>query len=156
LVVGGLMLLFLGRPLAALMTALQDALTGMSGSSAVLLGVIIGLMMCFDLGGPVNKAAYLFATAGLSQGTEASFEIMAAVMAAGMVPPLAMALSTVARRRLYSPVEREDGTAAWPRGAAVTGGGGSPYAAAAPQPGAWGRRSSARARSPSLRRIRCA
>src|SRR5699024_12547957 len=76
LVVGGLMLLFLGRPLAALMTALQDALTGMSGSSAVLLGVIIGLMMCFDLGGPVNKAAYLFATAGLSQGTEASFEIM--------------------------------------------------------------------------------
>ena len=104
-VVGGLMLLFLGRPLASLMTALQDGLTGMSGSSAVLLGVIIGLMMCFDLGGPVNKAAYLFATAGLSQGTEAAFKIMAAVMAAGMVPPLAMALSTLVRRRLYSPVE---------------------------------------------------
>ena len=132
LVVGGLMLLFLGRPLAALMTALQDALTGMSGSSAVLLGVIIGLMMCFDLGGPVNKAAYLFATAGLSQGTEASFEIMAAVMAAGMVPPLAMALSTVARRRLYSPVERENGTTAWLLGAAFISEGAIPFAAADP------------------------
>ncbi|MEJ6544378.1 fructose-specific PTS transporter subunit EIIC [Brachybacterium paraconglomeratum] len=131
-VVGGLMLLFLGRPLAALMTALQDGLTGMSGSSAVLLGVIIGLMMCFDLGGPVNKAAYLFATAGLSQGTEAAFEIMAAVMAAGMVPPLAMALSTLVRRRLYSPVERENGTTAWLLGAAFISEGAIPFAAADP------------------------
>ena len=131
-VVGGLMLLFLGRPLASLMTALQDGLTGMSGSSAVLLGVIIGLMMCLDLGGPVNKAAYLFATAGLSQGTEASFQIMAAVMAAGMVPPLAMALSTVVRRRLYSPVERENGTTAWLLGAAFISEGAIPFAAADP------------------------
>ncbi len=130
--VGGLMLVFLGRPLASLMTALQDGLTGMSGSSAVLLGVIIGLMMCFDLGGPVNKAAYLFATAGLSQGTEASFQIMAAVMAAGMVPPLAMALSTVVRRRLYSPVERENGTTAWLLGAAFISEGAIPFAAADP------------------------
>ena len=131
-VVGGLMLLFLGRPLASLMTALQDGLTGMSGSSAVLLGVIIGLMMCFDLGGPVNKAAYLFATAGLSQGTEAAFEIMAAVMAAGMVPPLAMALSTLVRRHLYSPVERENGTTAWLLGAAFISEGAIPFAAADP------------------------
>jgi fructose PTS system EIIBC or EIIC component len=131
-IVGGLMLLFLGRPLAALMTALQDGLTGMSGSSAVLLGVIIGLMMCFDLGGPVNKAAYLFATAGLSQGTEAAFQIMAAVMAAGMVPPLAMALSTVVRRHLYSPVERENGTTAWLLGAAFISEGAIPFAAADP------------------------
>ena len=131
-VVGGLMLLFLGRPLAALMTALQDGLTGMSGSSAVLLGVIIGLMMCLDLGGPVNKAAYLFATAGLSQGTEAAFEIMAAVMAAGMVPPLAMALSTLVRSRLYSPVERENGTTAWLLGAAFISEGAIPFAAADP------------------------
>ncbi|MEE1652044.1 fructose-specific PTS transporter subunit EIIC [Brachybacterium sp. J144] len=131
-VVGGLMLLFLGRPLASLMTALQDGLTGMSGSSAVLLGVIIGLMMCVDLGGPVNKAAYLFATAGLSQGTEASFQIMAAVMAAGMVPPLAMALSTLVRRRLYSPVERENGTTAWLLGAAFISEGAIPFAAADP------------------------
>src|SRR5699024_1597212 len=121
-----------GGPLAALMSALQDARTGMSGSSAVPLGVIIGLMMCFDLGGPVNKAAYLFATAGLSQGTEASFDIMAAVMAAGMVPPLAMALSTVARRRLYSPVERENGTTAWLLGAAFISEGAIPFAAADP------------------------
>lgn len=131
-VVGGLMLLFLGRPLASLMTALQDGLTGMSGSSAILLGVIIGLMMCFDLGGPVNKAAYLFATAGLSQGTEASFQIMAAVMAAGMVPPLAMALSTVVRRKLYSPVERENGATAWLLGAAFISEGAIPFAAADP------------------------
>ncbi|MGO2558159.1 PTS fructose transporter subunit IIABC [Brachybacterium sp.] len=132
LVVGGLMLLFLGRPLASLMTALQDGLTGMSGSSAILLGVIIGLMMCLDLGGPVNKAAYLFATAGLSQGTEASFQIMAAVMAAGMVPPLAMALSTVVRRHLYSPVERENGATAWLLGAAFITEGAIPFAAADP------------------------
>ncbi|HEX7350237.1 fructose-specific PTS transporter subunit EIIC [Brachybacterium sp.] len=131
-VVGGLMLLFLGRPLASLMTALQDGLTSMSGSSAILLGVIIGLMMCFDLGGPVNKAAYLFATAGLSQGTEASFQIMAAVMAAGMVPPLAMALSTVVRRKLYSPVERENGNTAWLLGAAFISEGAIPFAAADP------------------------
>ncbi|GAA1490386.1 PTS fructose transporter subunit IIABC [Brachybacterium sacelli] len=132
LVVGGLMLLFLGRPLASLMTALQNGLTGMSGTSAVLLGVIIGLMMCVDLGGPVNKAAYLFATAGLSQGTEASFHIMAAVMAAGMVPPLAMALSTVVRRKLYSSVERENGTTAWLLGAAFISEGAIPFAAADP------------------------
>lgn len=132
LVVGGLMLMFLGRPLASLMTTLQDGLTGMSGSSAILLGVIIGLMMCFDLGGPVNKAAYLFATAGLSQGTEASFQIMAAVMAAGMVPPLAMALSTVVRRTLYTPVERENGTTAWLLGAAFITEGSIPFAAADP------------------------
>ncbi|MDN5822272.1 MAG: fructose-specific PTS transporter subunit EIIC, partial [Brachybacterium sp.] len=132
LVVGGRLRLLHGRPQAARLTPLPDALTSMSGSSAILLGVIIGLMMCFDLGGPVNKAAYLFATAGLSQGTEASFEIMAAVMAAGMVPPLAMALSTVVRRHLYSPVERENGTTAWLLGAAFITEGAIPFAAADP------------------------
>ena len=131
-VVGGLMLLFLGRPLAALMTALQDGLTGMSGSSAVLLGVIIGLMMCLDLGGPVNKAAYLFATAGLSQGTEAAFEIMAAVMCAGMVPPLAMALATVLRPGLFTEPERENGKAAWLLGASFISEGAIPFAAVDP------------------------
>ena len=80
----------------------------------------------------MNKAAYLFATAGLSQGTEAAFQIMAAVMAAGMVPPLAMALSTVVRRRLYSPVERENGTTAWLLGAAFISEGAIPFAAADP------------------------
>ncbi|MCS6710747.1 PTS sugar transporter subunit IIA [Brachybacterium sp. EF45031] len=132
LVVGAAMLMVLGRPLAALMTGLQESLQGMSGSSAILLGVILGLMMCFDLGGPVNKAAYLFATAGLSQGTEASFQIMAAVMAAGMVPPLAMALSTVVRKHLYTPVERENGATAWLLGAAFISEGAIPFAAADP------------------------
>ncbi len=132
LIVGGVMFLFLGKPLASLMNALQDGLSGMTGSSAILLGVILGLMMCFDLGGPVNKAAYLFATAGLSQGTEASFQIMAAVMAAGMVPPLAMALSTTVRKKLYTQVERENGTTAWLLGASFISEGSIPFAAADP------------------------
>ncbi|WP_152351922.1 PTS fructose transporter subunit IIABC [Brachybacterium subflavum] len=130
--VAGAMLLVLGRPLAWVMEALQNALTGMSGTSAILLGVILGLMMCVDLGGPINKAAYLFATAGLSQGTEASFHIMAAVMAAGMVPPLAMALSTAVRRSLYTQVERENGTTAWLLGASFISEGAIPFAAADP------------------------
>ena len=132
MLVGLLMLLLLGRPLAAAMTGLQDWLTGMTGASAVLLGIILGLMMCFDLGGPVNKAAYLFATAGLSQGTEASWMIMATVMAAGMVPPLAMALSTTVRRNLYTPAEQENGTTAWLLGAAFISEGAIPFAAADP------------------------
>ncbi len=131
-VVGLLMLLLLGRPLASIMVGLQGWLTGMTGSSAILLGVILGLMMCFDLGGPVNKAAYLFATAGLSQGTEASWMIMAAVMASGMVPPLAMALSTALRPRLYTDAERENGTTAWLLGAAFISEGAIPFAAADP------------------------
>ena len=131
-IVGLLMLLLLGRPLAAAMTGLQSLLTGMTGSSAILLGVILGLMMCFDLGGPVNKAAYLFATAGLSQGTEASWMIMGTVMAAGMVPPLAMALSTTLRRGLYTEAERENGTTAWLLGASFISEGAIPFAAADP------------------------
>ena len=85
LVVGLAMYLALGIPLANLMEGLQNWLSSMSGSSAVLLGIILGLMMCFDLGGPVNKAAYLFATAGLSTGDESSMQIMAAVMALSLI-----------------------------------------------------------------------
>ncbi|MDH5151611.1 PTS fructose transporter subunit IIC, partial [Kocuria palustris] len=132
LIVGLLMYLLLGAPLAALMTALQNGLSSMSGSSAVLLGVIIGLMMCFDLGGPVNKAAYLFGTAGLSAGGEANQMIMAAVMASGMVPPLALALSTTVRGKLYSEAERENGRSAWLLGAAFISEGAIPFAAADP------------------------
>ena len=91
----------------------DDWLSGMSGTSAIALGIILGLMMCFDLGGPVNKAAYAFATAGLAAATTASFEIMAAVMAAGMVPPLAMALASTVRPGLFTEPERENGRAAW-------------------------------------------
>ncbi|HEY9267325.1 MAG TPA: fructose-specific PTS transporter subunit EIIC, partial [Mycobacterium sp.] len=102
LVVGLIMFFLIGRPLAWVNSSLTEWLSGMSGTSAVLLGIILGLMMCFDLGGPVNKAAYAFATAGLAAATTASFEIMATVMAAGMVPPLAMALATTIRPGLFS------------------------------------------------------
>ncbi len=132
LLTGGAMYLLLGRPIAALTTAMQDRLQGMSGGSAILLGIVLGLMMCFDLGGPVNKAAYLFATAGLSAATVANFNVMAAVMAAGMVPPLAMALATVVRRKLFTEVERENGTAAWLLGASFISEGAIPFAAADP------------------------
>ncbi len=97
LVVGLLMFLLLGRPLAAITSGLTNWLSGMSGTSVIILGIILGLMMCFDLGGPVNKAAYAFAVAGLNVADPASLRIMAAVMAAGMVPPLAMALASTVR-----------------------------------------------------------
>ncbi|MGW0020323.1 PTS fructose transporter subunit IIABC [Rhodococcus sp. NPDC003382] len=132
LIVGALMFLVLGRPLAAITTGLTDWLNGLSGGSAVILGVILGLMMCFDLGGPVNKAAYAFAVAGLSVDNHASLQIMAAVMAAGMVPPLAMALSSTLRPKLYSPAERENGKAAWLLGASFISEGAIPFAAADP------------------------
>ncbi|GGG08175.1 PTS lactose transporter subunit IIC [Rhodococcoides trifolii] len=132
LVVGALMFLVLGRPLAAITTGLTNFLNGLSGSSVIILGIILGLMMCFDLGGPVNKAAYAFATAGLSVDNTASLKIMAAVMAAGMVPPLAMALSSTLRPKLYSEAERENGKAAWLLGAAFISEGAIPFAATDP------------------------
>jgi len=132
LAVGLVMFLLLGRPLAWVNTSLTNWLNGMTGTSAVLLGVILGLMMCFDLGGPVNKAAYAFATTGLAAATTASYEIMATVMAAGMVPPLAMALATVVRPKLFSEPERENGRAAWLLGACFISEGAIPFAAADP------------------------
>ncbi|MBB3158525.1 PTS system fructose-specific IIC component [Microbacterium proteolyticum] len=134
----GLMILFLGRPIASLMAALTEGLTGLaaSGAGAIVLGVILGLMMCFDLGGPVNKVAYVFATTGLAAATQTNttpYLIMAAVMAAGMVPPLAMALaSTVLSRGRFTPVERENGAAAWLLGASFISEGAIPFAAADP------------------------
>ncbi|MBK4143773.1 PTS transporter subunit EIIA [Corynebacterium macginleyi] len=130
--VGLLMYLLLGAPLAALMEGLQDWLSSMSGSSAVVLGIILGLMMCVDLGGPVNKAAYLFATAGLSTGDAASMQIMAAVMAAGMVPPIALSLATFIRKSLFTPAERENGKSAWLLGLSFVSEGAIPFAAADP------------------------
>lgn len=132
LVAGGLMYVVLGRPLAALTNALNNWLGGMSGASAVILGIVLGLMMCSDLGGPINKAAYLFATMNLAVTNVGSLKVMAAVMAAGMVPPLAMALSTTLRPKLYQPAERENGTAAWLLGASFISEGAIPFAAADP------------------------
>ena len=131
----GLMFLVLGGPIAGLTVALNNWLTGMSGASAILLGIILGLMMCFDLGGPVNKVAYAFAVAGLSAGSadnQAPWLIMGTVMAAGMVPPLAMALATVLNKKLFTLNERENGKAAWLLGASFISEGAIPFAAADP------------------------
>jgi len=129
----GLMILVLGGPIAAITKGLTAWLNSLDGAGAIVLGVILGLMMCFDLGGPVNKTAYVFATTGLAAGGAGSFRIMAAVMAAGMVPPIAMALaSTVLYRRGFSEVERENGVAAWLLGASFISEGAIPFAAADP------------------------
>jgi PTS system fructose-specific IIC component len=135
IVASGLMFLVLGGPIAGLTTALNGWLSGMTGASAVVLGIILGLMMCFDLGGPVNKVAYAFAVAGLGAGSatnQAPWQIMATVMAAGMVPPLAMALATVLDKKLFSLAERENGKAAWLLGASFISEGAIPFAAADP------------------------
>ena len=137
IIASGLLILFLGRPIATLMEWLNTWLTDLAGTSGiVIVGVILGLMMCFDLGGPVNKVAYAFAVAGLSAGSAENptpYLIMSAVMAAGMVPPLAMALaSTVLARNLFTPVERENGVAAWLLGASFISEGAIPFAAADP------------------------
>lgn len=132
LVAGLAMYLLLGAPLAWVMTTLQDWLTSMSGGSALLLGLILGAMMASDLGGPINKAAYLFATAGLSSGATVTQEIMAAVIISGMVPPLAMALATTLRPKLFNENERENGKAAWLLGASFISEGAIPFASADP------------------------
>ena len=129
---GGLMFFLLGGPLAWVTTSLENWLNSMTGASAILLGIILGAMMGFDLGGPVNKAAYLFATAGLSAGTLASQQVMAAVIISGMVPPLAMALATAVRPKLFSAPERENGKAAWLLGASFISEGAIPFATADP------------------------
>lgn len=132
LIVGLLMFFLLGRPLAAVTSGLTNWLGGLSGTSVIVLGIILGLMMCFDLGGPVNKAAYAFATAGLNVADPSSLRIMAAVMAAGMVPPLAMALASTLRPKLFTEPERENGRAAWLLGASFISEGAIPFAAADP------------------------
>lgn len=130
--VGFLMFIVVGKPIASLQNALTDWLNGLSGSNAVILGVVLGLMMCFDMGGPLNKVAYAFAVGGLADPTPGSLKVMAAVMAAGMVPPLAMALATTVRKRLFTRTEQENGRAAWVLGASFITEGAIPFAAADP------------------------
>ncbi|HWJ10483.1 MAG TPA: fructose-specific PTS transporter subunit EIIC [Nocardioides sp.] len=133
---GLVMLLLLGRPITWLMERLNDGLNEMSGSNAVILGVVLGMMMAFDMGGPLNKVAYSFAVVGIGGASLASgapeLRIMAAVMLAGMVPPLAMALATVVRPSLFTVPERENGKAAWLLGASFISEGAIPFAAADP------------------------
>jgi PTS system fructose-specific IIC component len=138
LIASGLMVLFLGRPLAAAISGLTNWLNGLSGASAVLLGVLLGLMMAFDMGGPVNKAAYAFATAGLASwisnptANTGPLVIMATVMAAGMVPPIALSLATFVRPQVFTPAEREQGKASWLLGLVFITEGAIPFAAADP------------------------
>jgi fructose PTS system EIIBC or EIIC component len=129
LAVGVLMFLVVGEPVAAINAALTDWLNGLSGANQIVLGLILGSMMAFDMGGPVNKVAYAFGIAALDAG---NFEVMAAIMAAGMTPPLGLALATVVRRRLFTPEEREAGEAAWVMGASFITEGAIPFAAADP------------------------
>lgn len=129
LIVGAMMILVVGEPIAALTTGLENWLASLEGSNAVLLGLILGAMMAFDMGGPVNKVAYAFAIAGLETG---AFGPMAAVMAAGMVPPLALALLTAVRPALFTPGERRAGQAGWVMGASFITEGAIPFAAADP------------------------
>jgi fructose PTS system EIIBC or EIIC component len=132
IVVGVLMYVVVGKPIAAATTGLTSWLNSLSGVSALLLGALLGLMMAFDMGGPVNKAAYAFAVGGLTTGATASLQIMAAVMAAGMVPPLALALASTVRKKLFTEAERENGRAAWLLGASFITEGAIPFAAADP------------------------
>ncbi|EKX68862.1 PTS fructose transporter subunit IIABC [Streptomyces ipomoeae] len=134
MVVGFLMLVVIGKPISEAQKGMTDWLSGLSGTNAVLLGVLLGLMMCFDLGGPVNKVAYAFATGGIAvqNPSDSAMKIMAAVMAAGMVPPLGMALATTVRKKLFTTAERENGKAAWVLGASFISEGAIPFAAADP------------------------
>lgn len=130
LVVGLSMIYVIGGPVSALNTAMNNWLASMSGTNSTILGLIIGLMMAFDMGGPVNKAAYTFGVGTLVAG-QAS-EVMAAVMAAGMVPPLGLALATVIAKNKFTLEEHEAGKAAWALGISFITEGAIPFAAADP------------------------
>jgi fructose PTS system EIIBC or EIIC component len=139
LISGVVMIAVLSKPLGWLMDQLNAGLENMSENSgtAILLGVVLGLMMAFDMGGPLNKVAYSFAVAGLGAAATASddapeLKVMAAVMLAGMVPPLALALATVLRPKLFTVPERENGKAAWALGLSFITEGAIPFAAADP------------------------
>jgi len=134
--IGVVMLILVGKPIASAQSGLTHWLNSLSGSNALLLGIIIGCMMAFDMGGPVNKVAYTFATAGLASvgnaTTGAPLKVMAATMAAGMTPPLGLALATVVRKNLFTHAERENGKAGWILGASFVTEGAIPFAAADP------------------------
>ncbi len=138
LITAALMIVLLGRPLKALSDGLANGLNSLStGGGIIVLGVVLGLMMGFDLGGPVNKVAYTFATTGLAGVSAAAsnapeLRVMAAVMAAGMTPPLGMALASQIRQHLFTEPERENGRAAWLLGASFITEGAIPFAAADP------------------------
>ena len=131
------MIFVVGQPIASLTALLTGWLNGLTGANLILLGILLGLMQAFDMGGPVNKVAYTFATAGLTTAITTSaggppLQIMAAVMAGGMVPPLGLALATRLRPSLWTEVERENGVACWLLGLSFITEGAIPFAAAHP------------------------
>ncbi len=128
-VVGLLMIYIIGAPVKAIMDFMTATLSGMTSSNAAVLGLILGAMMAFDMGGPVNKSAYTFAVGLLGSNV---FEPMAAVMAAGMTPPLGLALATYLFRNKFSAEEREAGKAAGVMGISFITEGAIPFAASDP------------------------
>lgn len=129
LFVGLLMIYVIGKPVSAINTAMVNWLQGMSETNAAFMGLILGLMMAFDMGGPVNKAAYAFATGLIASGVTMP---MAAVMGAGMTPPLGLALATVIAKNKFTKQEIEAGKAAWVLGISFITEGAIPFAAADP------------------------
>lgn len=129
LITGLVMIYIIGNPVSWIMTALTEWLTNIGTTNAVILGIILGAMMCTDMGGPVNKASYAFGVALLSAQT---YGPMAAIMAAGMVPPLAMGLATLFARHKFSTNEREGGKAAFVLGLCFISEGAIPFAARDP------------------------
>ena len=126
----GLLMNFAVEPImGAINTALNNGLTGMGGSSKIVLGLILGGMMAIDMGGPFNKAAYVFGTAAIAAG---NYDIMAAVMIGGMTPPCAIALATLLFKNKFTKSEREAGPTNFIMGLAFITEGAIPYAAADP------------------------
>ncbi len=130
LIVGLLFFYVLGTPIAFINTSVANFLTGLSGGSAIVLGLLLGLMMAFDMGGPINKAAYAFGTATLVAGQGSA--IMAAVMAGGMVPPLGIGLATLIFKKKFVEAELDAGKANLVLGASFITEGAIPFAAADP------------------------
>ena len=129
LIVGLVMTFVVEPPIGALNTALNTALTNMSGSSKVLLGIIVAVMMAVDMGGPFNKAAYVFGTASIAAG---NYGIMAAVMIGGMVPPCAIALASLLFKDKFTKTERESAPTNFIMGLAFITEGAIPFAASDP------------------------
>ncbi len=129
LLMGLIMKFCIEPPIGALNTALNTALTNMGGSSRILLGIVVAGMMAIDMGGPFNKAAYVFGTASIAAG---NYHIMAAVMIGGMVPPCAIALSTLLFKNKFTKEERESGPVNFIMGLAFITEGAIPFAASDP------------------------
>jgi len=131
LVTGLGMIYVLGEPMAAIMNGLTDFLESMGTTNAIVLGGILGAMMCFDLGGPVNKAAYTFGVGLLSEGSGGSAP-MAAIMAAGMVPAIGMGVASFIARRKFAEAERQAGRASFVLGLCFISEGAIPFMAKDP------------------------